>query len=140
MEIAMTTIDDKRAVDMLAALSQPTRLRIIQCVAAHGEEGVPAGAIARAVQCPASTLSFHLKELSQAGLLTPHPKGRFIRYSVVADSFVQLGGFVLGIVGHEGSRGAPGKPRTAKRGQARRKGKAGADAGQARNQLSIFED
>lgn len=136
----MSPVDEKRAVGMLAALSQPTRLRIVQCVAAHGEEGVPAGAIARAVRCPASTLSFHLKELSQAGLLTPHPKGRFIRYSVVTDSFAQLGGFVLGIVGYEGSRGAPGKPRTAKRGQARRRSKAGADAGQARNQLSIFED
>ncbi len=68
---------------MLAALSQSTRLRIIRAVAAGGPEGTPAGEIARAVRCPASTLSFHLKELSQAGLLAAEPQGRFIRYSLV---------------------------------------------------------
>ena len=140
MEGARTPIDEKRAVDMLAALSQSTRLRIVQLVANHGEDGVTAGAIARAVQCPASTLSFHLKELSQAGFLEPHPKGRFIRYTVVADALAQLGGFVGGIAGREGGTGTPGKTRGGKRGPTGRKGKASSGSAQAENQLSIFED
>ena len=136
----MTPIDEKRAVEMLAALSQPTRLRIVQLVATHGEEGVPAGAIARAVQCPASTLSFHLKELSQAGFLEPHPKGRFIRYTVVAGALDQLGGFVASIAGREPGTAGPGKTRAGKWGPTGRKGKASATSRQAENQLSIFEE
>jgi len=136
----MTPIDEKRAVAMLAALSQPTRLRIVQLVATHGEDGIAAGDIARAVQCPASTLSFHLKELSQAGFLEPHPKGRFIRYTIQAVAFAQLGGFVAGIAGRQGDRSPPGKGRGGKRGPTGRKGKASAGPGQAENQLSIFED
>jgi DNA-binding transcriptional ArsR family regulator len=65
---------------MLGALSQSTRLRIIEVVAKGGAEGTPAGEIARAVHCPASTLSFHLKELSQSGLLRAAPQGRKQRH------------------------------------------------------------
>ncbi len=137
MEFAMSTVDDKRAVAMLAALSQPTRLKIVQFVAGHGDEGVPAGRIAQAVECPPSTLSFHLKELSQAGLLTPHPKGRIIRYTVVPESFARLGRFVSGIAG----RGAPsGNVRASRKGATGRKAKAAAGSAEPENQLSIFED
>ena len=65
---------------MMAALSQSTRLRIIHVVTAGDPAGTPAGEIARAVHCPASTLSFHLKELAQAGLLHKRQDGRYIHY------------------------------------------------------------
>lgn len=133
----MNTVDEKIAVGMLAALSQPTRLRIVRFVASHGDEGVPAGRIAEAVQCPPSTLSFHLKELSQAGLLTPHPKGRFIRYTVLPDSFARLGRFVSGITGREAP---PGNVRGARKSATGRKAKAAAGSAEPENQLSIFED
>ena len=83
----------------LAALSQPTRLRIVEVVAQGGPEGTAAGRIARAVHCPASTLSFHLKELSQAGLLVAMPDGRFIRYSVKPESFADLAAFISALPG-----------------------------------------
>jgi DNA-binding transcriptional ArsR family regulator len=95
----MNSAAAQQFVTRLAALSQPTRLKIIEVVARGGEEGVAAGDIARAVHCPASTLSFHLKELSQAGLLSPAPQGRFIRYRVVPAAFSALAEFVGALPG-----------------------------------------
>lgn len=95
----MNSAATQQFVTRLAALSQPTRLKIVEVVAHGGEEGVAAGDIARAVHCPASTLSFHLKELSQAGLLSPAPQGRFIRYSVVPTAFSALAEFVGALPG-----------------------------------------
>ena len=95
----MNSAATQQFVTRLAALSQPTRLKIVEVIARGGEEGVAAGDIARAVHCPASTLSFHLKELSQAGLLSPAPQGRFIRYSVVPTAFSALAEFVGSLPG-----------------------------------------
>lgn len=125
----------KRAVAMLSALSQPTRLRIVEVVASAGAEGVPAGQIARSLHCPASTLSFHLKELAQAGLLTANPQGRFIRYVVVPDAFAQLGEFVRELGG-----GPASKSRGPRRAQAARKVRGNASPPRHGGQLSIFED
>jgi len=122
---------------MLAALSQPTRLRIVRVVAAGGEGGTPAGQIARAVNCPASTLSFHLKELTQAGLLAADPQGRFIRYSVVPAALESLSDYV---------RSLPGPlpaAEPANSARARRKGPkkaAGTTDRKEEGQLSIFEE
>ena len=125
---------------MLAALSQPTRLRIVEVVAAGGADGTPAGDIARTVQCPASTLSFHLKELSQAGLLSATPQGRYIRYSVQPPAFASLAEFVAGLPGQAlaaaGQAPAKGRSRTRKG----RKGKDRSTGGTAEGQLSIFSD
>jgi DNA-binding transcriptional ArsR family regulator len=127
----------------LAALSQPTRLRIVEVVANGGPEGTAAGRIARAVHCPASTLSFHLKELSQAGLLEATPDGRFIRYSVKPKSFADLAAFISALPGRPAkaaadetpprrqSRQRPKRESTDKRGQAGDK---------QESQLSIFDD
>lgn len=131
----MSALEETRAVGMLAALSQPTRLRIVEVIAQGKVEGTPAGEIARAVHCPASTLSFHLKELSQAGLLSSHPQGRFIRYALVPEAFTLLGSFVTALTGADAL--GPVKSRSRKRAQAGRKGRGGAPA---ESQLSIFED
>ena len=63
----MTEPQAEKQVPILAALAQATRLQILDRVAEAGPEGVAAGEIARAIRCPASTLSFHLKELTMAG-------------------------------------------------------------------------
>ena len=126
-------------VTRLAALSQPTRLKIVEVVARGGEGGVAAGDIARAVHCPASTLSFHLKELSQAGLLSPAPQGRFIRYSVVPTAFSALAGFVGTLPGPPQSVPVPAEQPMAgrkKKGAARVK-QDNASPG-TEGQLSIF--
>ena len=69
------------AVPLLAALAQETRLSIFRALVQAGPEGLAAGRIAEAVGAPASTLSFHLKELAASGLLRSRQEGRFIYYS-----------------------------------------------------------
>ncbi|MCF7220966.1 ArsR/SmtB family transcription factor [Marilutibacter chinensis] len=64
----------------LSALGQSTRLSVFRLLVEAGPEGVPAGGIAGALSLPGATLSFHLKELSAAGLVEGEQRGRSIRY------------------------------------------------------------
>jgi DNA-binding transcriptional ArsR family regulator len=119
----------------LAALAQPTRLKIIEVIAAGEAEGTAAGVIARRVECPASTLSFHLKELAQAGLLEARPRGRFILYAVVPQAFDALARFVAGLPGTPATAPAP----TRARGRGgKRKAEQAQPAAEPDAQLSIF--
>jgi DNA-binding transcriptional ArsR family regulator len=74
-------METKNAITALAALAQETRLSIFRALVRAGAEGLPAGAIADAVGTAASTLSFHLKELTNAGLVKGRQDGRFIFYT-----------------------------------------------------------
>ena len=74
-------MDNKAAVMALAALAQETRLGVFRLLVAAGPEGQPAGGIAEKLDVPPATLSFHLKELSHAGLVTSRQESRFIYYS-----------------------------------------------------------
>ena len=60
---------DRELVATLAALAQATRLAILRLVSRAGAEGIAAGEIARSTDPPPATVSFHLKEITQAGLL-----------------------------------------------------------------------
>ena len=82
------------AVQLLAALAQETRLDIFRSLIQAGEGGLSAGAIAEAVGAPASTLSFHLKELSSAALIDARQDGRFIYYSANYAAMSQLVAFL----------------------------------------------
>ena len=70
----------KTAVTALAALSQETRLSAYRLLVGAGQEGLPAGEIAGQLGVPPATLSFHLKELTHAGLVTSRAEGRFVIY------------------------------------------------------------
>ena len=74
-------MDTKIAVAVLAALAQDTRLSIFRMLVEAGPEGVPAGRIGETLDVPPATLSFHLKELAHAALVSPRQEGRFIYYS-----------------------------------------------------------
>lgn len=74
-------METKAAVIALAALAQETRLSIFRLLVKAGPEGLPAGRIAEDLDVPGATLSFHLKDLSHAGLVTSRQEGRFIYYS-----------------------------------------------------------
>lgn len=69
------------AVLQLSSIAQEARLEIFRLLVQIGPEGLPAGNIAESLKIPASTLSFHLKELSHAGLINARQFGRFIYYS-----------------------------------------------------------
>ena len=81
----------KIAVNALGALAQETRLAIFRLLVEHGDAGLPAGRIAEVLDLPSATLSFHLKELARAGLITASPEGRFIYY---APDFDRMNGLV----------------------------------------------
>jgi ArsR family transcriptional regulator, arsenate/arsenite/antimonite-responsive transcriptional repressor len=84
-------METKEAVKALAALAQETRLSIFRLLVQAGPEGVPAGTIGETLEVPPATLSFHLKELSHASLVTSRQEGRFIYYST---DYVQMAALV----------------------------------------------
>lgn len=73
-------METTRALVGLAALSQEHRLAIFRLLVEQGPEGLPAGMIGERLQLAPATLSFHLKELSHAGLVAARQNGRFIYY------------------------------------------------------------
>ncbi len=73
-------MDEKAAVQALAALAQEVRLRIFRAVVGVGPVGVTPGTLACELGLPASTVSFHVKELLHAGLLTQERDGRHLIY------------------------------------------------------------
>jgi DNA-binding transcriptional ArsR family regulator len=75
------TTDSARAVVALAALAQETRLAIFRMLVEHARDGLTPGAIALRLKLPPATLSFHLKELANAGLVIDRREGRFIWYT-----------------------------------------------------------
>ena len=83
-----------QAVDLLAALAQETRLSIFRALVQAGPEGLAAGRIAEAVGTPASTLSFHLKELAGTGLVRARQDGRFIFYTADYAAMSELVSFL----------------------------------------------
>jgi ArsR family transcriptional regulator, arsenate/arsenite/antimonite-responsive transcriptional repressor len=73
-------VDEKNAVASLAALAQGMRLRIFRALVGAGPHGLTPGALTATLDVPASTLSFHLKELTHAGLVTQERDGRHLIY------------------------------------------------------------
>jgi DNA-binding transcriptional ArsR family regulator len=82
------------AVKALAALAQDTRLAVYRLLVQQGPDGMAAGAIAERLDLPAATLSFHLKELANAGMAQPRQDGRFVYYSANYDRMNRLLGYL----------------------------------------------
>ena len=72
----------KRAVAALSSLAQESRLKIFRMLVEAGPEGMPAGIIAEKMKIPANTLSFHIKELANAGLVKSRKVGRSVIYEM----------------------------------------------------------
>lgn len=75
------TLGEADAVRALAALAQTTRLKIFRTLVIAGKDGLPAGMLASTLDIAPSALSFHLKELTHAGLIAARQDGRFVIYS-----------------------------------------------------------
>lgn len=73
-------MNEKTAVQALAALAQGVRLRVFRALVGAGPEGMTPGALAAMLDVPGSTLSFHLKELTHAGLVTQERDSRNLIY------------------------------------------------------------
>jgi DNA-binding transcriptional ArsR family regulator len=82
------------AIKSLAALSQETRLGIYRLLVQQGPEGLSVGEIADKIDVNGATLSFHLKELANANLLTARQEGRFVFYTANYDTMNGLLGYL----------------------------------------------
>ncbi|ACD21466.1 ArsR/SmtB family transcription factor [Paraburkholderia phytofirmans] len=81
-------------VRALGALAHESRLAIFRLLVVAGKDGVAAGEIAQQLGLSPSSLSFHLKDLTHAELVTPRQDGRFVIYSANFDSMTDLIGFL----------------------------------------------
>jgi len=78
------------AVGALAALAQETRLSIFRVLIEAGPEGVSAGRIGETLDVPPATMSFHLKELARAHLVSTRQESQFIYYAVDFERMAEL--------------------------------------------------
>ena len=74
-------MEPAHAVNALAALAQESRLLIYRLLVQAGPTGLSVGEIGASLRVAPATLSFHLKELSHADLVSSRQAGRFIYYS-----------------------------------------------------------
>ena len=73
-------MNEQAAVAALAALAQGMRLRVFRALVGAGPQGLTPGALSATLGVPASTLSFHLKELMHASLVSQQRDGRNLIY------------------------------------------------------------
>jgi DNA-binding transcriptional ArsR family regulator len=73
-------MEEQEIVQALAALAQPVRLQVFRALVVAGLAGLAAGALAEQLGVAPNTLSFHLKELLHAQLVTQERDGRFLIY------------------------------------------------------------
>ena len=74
-------METKSIVRALAAIAHESRLEAYRYLVQAGPSGLPAGRLSELVGIAPSSLSFHLKELVNAGLLSSRQQGRFVFYS-----------------------------------------------------------
>ena len=81
-------------VQRLKALGHASRLSIVRVVVQGPVEGTPVGEIQAGLDIPGSTLSHHISDLTQAGLLKPARQGTTIRYAACFDNLKALTEYV----------------------------------------------
>ena len=101
-------MEEKAAVTSLAALAQGMRLRIFRALVGAGPRGLTPGALSAKLDVPASTLSFHLKELLHSGLVSQERDGRNLIYRPSLD---QMNALLTYLTAHccQGADGSPVK-------------------------------
>ncbi|MBB5984622.1 ArsR/SmtB family transcription factor [Sphingobium lignivorans] len=82
-------------IEALGALAQEHRLGLFRLLVQAGKEGLPAGAIAEALDIPNSSLSFHLAQLSRAGLIQQRREGRSLIYTADYAAMNALVGYLM---------------------------------------------
>ncbi|TJX46790.1 MAG: helix-turn-helix transcriptional regulator [Mesorhizobium sp.] len=88
-------MDERQALSAFAALSQETRLRVLRHLVIAGPNGIAAGAIAEKVEVSASNVSFHLKELERAGLVSVRRDSRSMVYRAEYEALSGLIRFLM---------------------------------------------
>lgn len=78
-------MEESSVVQALAALAQPVRLQVFRALVVAGPEGLTPSLLAEGLEVSPSTLSFHLKELSHAGLVSQERASRHLIYRASFD-------------------------------------------------------
>ena len=84
-------MEEQTVVKSLAALAQPVRLQVFRALVVAGPAGLTPGSLVEALGVPATSLSFHLKELAHAGLISQERSGRNLIYRAAFD---QMNGLI----------------------------------------------
>lgn len=84
-----------KAITVMSALAQPTRLAVFSILARVGDHGMTAGDLAERTGTPSNTMSSHLTILSQAGLTASRRSGRNIFYRALPDTIRMLTVFLI---------------------------------------------
>ena len=87
-------MEERDVIQSLAALAQPIRLQVFRALVVRGASGLTPGAMAEWLGIPPNTLSFHLKELTHAGLVTQERASRNIIYRAAFDRMNALLGYL----------------------------------------------
>lgn len=96
-------MNNQNATQIFESLSSPVRLSIFKLLVKQGPDGLVAGEIASVLEIPSTNLSFHLKNLTQVGLLRVEQEGRYQRYR--AD--IELMQALIAFLTHECCAGHP---------------------------------
>ena len=88
-------MESTTAIGALGALAQEHRLALFRLLVQAGPDGMAAGAIAAALGIPNSSLSFHLAQLSRAGLIHQERQHRSLIYSADYDAMNKLVGYLM---------------------------------------------
>lgn len=83
-------MEEQNVINALAALAHPARLQLFRLLVVAGQTGLTPGAMGEQLGLPAATLSFHLKELSHAGLLSQQRDGRYLIYRAAFERMTAL--------------------------------------------------
>jgi DNA-binding transcriptional ArsR family regulator len=87
-------MEENDVVRSLAALAQPVRLRVFRALVVAGTQGLTPGALTDELDVPATSLSFHLKELMHAGLASQERDGRHLIYRARFDRMNAVLGYL----------------------------------------------
>jgi len=87
-------MEQDEVIRSLAALAHPVRLQVFRALIATGQGGMTPGTMAEGLAIPANTLSFHLKELAHAGLVTQERASRNVIYRAAFDHMNTLLGYL----------------------------------------------
>ena len=87
-------MNEAAALAALTGLAQEARLRVFRALVGAGPEGMTPGVLSEALSIPASTLSFHLKELIHAELVTVQRDGRNLHYRPALERMNALVGYL----------------------------------------------
>ena len=85
-------MNEEQIIKSLAALAHPVRLRVFRALVVVGAEGLTPSALAEQLGVAATALSFHLKELMHAGMVTQE---RISRHLIYRAAFEQMNGVLV---------------------------------------------